>query len=166
MLEFHEVAVIDAPVERCFDLARCVEVHLLDNSHFGEPTIVMSDQPQHQTSGLLSLGHKVTWRARHLGVRQTLTTCITGFNPPVYFQDTMLRGAFDSMQHDHFFRPLAGNRTEMTDELRVAAPLSALGRIAEVLILRSYMRMLLVERSLVVKRAAESGEWQRYLPVA
>ncbi len=164
MIEFHEVSVIDAPVTRCFDLARSVELHLLDNSHFGEPTVALPGQPEHQTTGLLGMGHQVNWRTRHLGVRQTLTTCITRFDPPVYFQNTMLRGVLRSMQHDHFFRALTGNRTEMTDELRVCAPLAVLGRIAELLVLRSYLRMLLIERSVVIKRAAESAEWQRYLP--
>lgn len=160
MIELHEVSVIDAPVHRCFDLARSVEVHLLDNSHFGEPTIAVDGQ----TSGLVEIGHQVTWRARHLGVRQDLTTCITGFDPPLFFQDTMLRGAFHSMQHDHYFRPLKGDRTEMTDILRVTAPLPVVGRVAELLVLRRYMRNLLLNRSTVTKRIAESAEWKRYLP--
>lgn len=164
MIELHEVAVIDAPITRCFDLARSVEVHLRDNSHFGEPTVAVPVQPQDQVTGLVGLGQQVTWRARHLGLRQTLTTRITAFNPPSSFQDTMLHGAFRSMQHDHFFRALAGGRTEMTDVLRVCAPLPILGPIAELLVLRHYMRMLLLERSAVVKQVAESMEWKQYLP--
>ena len=160
MLELHQVSVIDAPVGRCFDLARSVEVHLLDNSHFGEPTVAVAGQ----TSGLIDLGQHVTWRARHLGVRQSLTTRITGFDRPLFFQDTMSDGAFRSMQHDHYFRPLVGDRTEMTDVLRVAAPLPVLGRLAELLVLRSYMHSLLCDRCKVTKRVAESGEWTRYLP--
>ena len=161
MLEIHEVSVIDAPAERCFDLARSVEVHLLDNLHSGEPTIAVDGR----TSGLVEMGQKVTWQARHLGLRRKLTTCVTGFDRPVYFQDTMSDGAFRSMQHDHFFRPLVGNRTEMTDVLRLSAPIPVLGRIAEVLILRRYMRDLLCDRCLVTKRVAESAaEWARYLP--
>ena len=160
MFELQEDSVIDAPIGRCFDLARSVEVHLLDNTHLGEPTVAVAGR----TSGLVNLDDRVTWRARHLGVRQTLTTCITGLKPPTYFQDTMLQGAFRSMQHDHYFRPLTGDRTEMIDVLRVAAPLPPFGRLAELLVLRRYMRMLLVERSEVLKRIAESDAWQRYLP--
>ncbi len=159
MIELQEVSLIEAPVQRCFNLARSVEVHLLDNKHFGEATVALDGQ----TTGLVGFGQQVTWRARHLGVRQTLTTRITSFDPPASFQDTMLQGAFRSMQHDHYFRPLAGERTEMTDLLRVAAPLAVLGRIAELLLLRSYMRMLLLERSRVIKRVAESEDWKQYL---
>ena len=159
MIELQEVSLIDAPIDRCFDLARSVEVHLLDNQHFGEATAAIDGQ----TAGLVGPGQQVTWRARHLGVRQTLTTRITAFDPPASFQDTMLQGAFRSMQHDHYFRPLTGHRTEMTDLLRVSAPLAVLGRVAEVLLLRSYMRMLLLERNRVIKRVAESQEWKHYL---
>ncbi len=162
MIELHEVSVIDAPVHRCFDLARSVEVNLLDNSHFGEPTVVVEGP----TSGLVDIGHQVTWRARHLGIRQSFTTCITALDKPVFFQDTMLRGAFQSLQHDHFFRPLRGNRTEMTDVLRATAPLPLVGRVAELLVLRRYMRNLLRNRSTVTKRVAESAEWKRYLSLA
>lgn len=162
MLEFHEVSVIDAPMERCFDLARSVEVHLVDNRHCGEPTAAVSGQ----TTGLVELGQTVTWRARHLGVRQKLTTRVTALHRPVFFQDTMSEGAFRSMQHDHFFRQLVGDRTEMTDILRVAAPIPVLGRIAELLFLRRYMGSLLCDRCTVTKRIAESAEWKQYLPHA
>ena len=39
MIRIEETTVITAPIERCFDLARCVEVHLLDNIHFGEQAL-------------------------------------------------------------------------------------------------------------------------------
>lgn len=159
MFELHEVCLIDAPVKRCFDLARSVDVHLLDNSHCGERTAAVAGQ----TTGLVNLGQHVTWRARHFGIRQSLTTRITAFNPPISFEDTMVSGAFRSMRHGHFFRRLAGDRTEMTDVLHVAAPLPVLGPVAEVIVLRRYMRMLLLERSVVLKRVAESSEWKNYL---
>jgi ligand-binding SRPBCC domain-containing protein len=82
---------------------------------------------------------------------------------PRYFQDTMVSGAFQSMQHDHFFRTLEDGRTEMRDVFRFAAPLGVLGRMAEGLVLRRYMAALLHERNIVVKQVAESEDWRRYL---
>jgi len=61
------------------------------------------------------LGQRVTWRAKHFGVRQRLTSEITAMDRPSYFQDTMIDGAFSFMQHDHFFRPLLPDETEMKD---------------------------------------------------
>jgi len=42
----------------------------------------------------------------------------------------MCRGAFKAMQHDHYFRAVSSNETEMKDIFRFAAPFSIIGRIA------------------------------------
>ena len=162
MVQLREVTVIAAPRERVFDLARSIEVHLLGNTHFGEQATAGT------RTGLIGMGEQVTWQARHFFVRQQLTSAITAFDPPGYFQDTMLRGAFRSMQHDHYFRELrsAGDgspRTEMVDEFRFSAPLPWLGGLAEFFVLRRYMRKLLRERNAVIQQVAESDEWRRYL---
>ncbi len=157
MIELHEITVIQAPVDRCFDLARSIEVHLLGNTHWGEQATAGT------RSGLIGMGEQVTWRARHFGVSQELTSAITAFDPPGYFQDTMLRGAFQSMQHDHTFRALDDGYTEMRDDFRFSAPLGPLGWIAERLVLRRYMSNLLMERNAIIKQVAESGDWQQYL---
>ena len=111
------------------------------------------------------MAQRVTWRAKHLGVWQNLTSEITAMDPPAYFQDTMLQGAFRFMQHDHFFRLLSPGQTEMKDVFCFAAPLPLLGRIAEILFLRRYMQGLLHERNVVIKQIAESSDWTRYLSV-
>lgn len=162
MITLDEITLIAAPIDRCFDLARSVEVHLAGNTHFGEQAVALEGA----TTGLLTLGDTVTWRARHFFIRQRLTSQITAFDPPVYFQDTMLHGAFRSMQHDHYFRTLPGGETEMRDVFRFAAPVPLLGRIAEVLALRRYMQSLLHERNTIIKQIAESPTlaWQQYLP--
>jgi ligand-binding SRPBCC domain-containing protein len=163
MIELHETLVIAAPLQRVFDLSRSIDVHLLGNTHFGEQATAGT------CTGLIGPGEQVTWRARHFFVRQHLTSSITAFEPPLYFQDTMLRGAFKSMQHDHHFRalhpaPNGSPRTEMRDDFRFAAPLGPLGWIAERLILRRYMRNLLSERNSIIRQVAESSSWRQYLP--
>jgi ligand-binding SRPBCC domain-containing protein len=162
MITLEEITLIAAPMARCFDLARSVEVHLAGNTHFGEQAVALEGV----ATGLLNLGDTVTWRARHFFVRQRLTSRITAYEPPAYFQDTMLRGAFRSMQHDHYFRTLPTQETEMRDVFRFAAPIPLLGRIAETLVLGRYMQALLRERNAVIKQIAESPteEWRRYLP--
>ena len=139
MIELHEVLVISAPRQRVFDLSRSIEVHLLGNAHFGEQAKAGT------RTGLIGPGEQVIWQARHFFVRQRLTSAITAFDRPFYFQDTMQRGAFKSMQHDHHFRELppapdGTPRTEMRDDFRFSAPLGPLGWIAERLVLRRYMR--------------------------
>jgi len=160
MVKLEEVTTIHAPVQRCFDLARSVEVHLAGNVHWGEAALATGGV----TSGLIGIGQRVTWRARHFAVWHNLTSEIIAMDAPSYFQDTMVRGPFRSMKHDHFFRPLSPQATEMRDVFWFAAPLPVLGRLAELLVLRRYMRRLLHERNAVIQRVAESAEWQRYLP--
>jgi ligand-binding SRPBCC domain-containing protein len=160
VVTLEELTSIRAPIERCFDLARSVEAHLAGNRHWGEAAVAMGGV----TSGLIGLGERVTWRARHFGVRQTLTTEITAMERPGYFQDTMIRGAFRSMNHDHYFRSLSPDETEMRDVFRFAAPLGILGRVAEFAVLRRYMRSLLCERNAVIREIAESTVWRQYLP--
>ena len=148
---------IAAPIERCFDLSRSIEVHLLGTEQTGEEAV------GGVTTGLIGLGQFVRWRARHFGVRQCLASKITAFESPRYFQDTMIEGAFRFMQHDHFFVAISENQTEMRDKFTFAAPLPILGTIAERLVLKRYMERLLTHRNKIVKQVAESDRWQGFI---
>lgn len=72
---YHET-YIEAPIERCFDLARSIEVHIETVPKTSERAIAGT------TSGLMELGDWVTWKATHLGVRQKLTSKITEMERP------------------------------------------------------------------------------------
>lgn len=159
MIRIDQMTRIHAPIERCFDLSRSVEVHLLANVHSGEQAMALGGV----TSGLVGLSQEVTWRAKHFGIWQTLTSRTTAMEPPRYVQVTMVRGIFRSMQADHLFRSTDSGDTEMSDRFCIAAPLPILGPIAEVIFLRRYMLALLRERNAVIKKVAESSDWQRYL---
>jgi len=152
MVRLEERTVIQAPIERSFDLARSVEAHLAGNVHWGEQALATGGV----TSGLIGMGQRVTWQARHFGSRQRLTSEITAMDRPRYFQDTMVQGAFRFMKHDHFFRSLPAGETEMRDIFCFAAPLPVLGRLTEIAILRRYMQRLLRERIAVLRDIAES----------
>ena len=144
-----------------FDLSRSVEVHLLANVHENEQALATGGV----TTGLVGLGEQVTWRAKHFGLWHDLTSKATAVEPPTYFQVTMVKGIFRSMQADHLFRSLPSGATELRDIFTIAAPLPILGPIAEALFLRRYMIALNRERNAVIKQLAESDDWQRYLPV-
>jgi ligand-binding SRPBCC domain-containing protein len=161
MVTIEELTVIQAPIERCFDLARSVEVHLAGNKHSGETAVAVAGV----TSGLIGMAQRVTWRAKHLGAWRILTSEITAMDRPGYFQDTMVEGDFRSIRHDHFFRSLSSGQTEMRDVFCFAAPLPDLGRLAEVAFLHRYMRNLLHERIVVLKQIAEAPDWRKYLEI-
>lgn len=158
MVELTFVTTIHAPIERCFDLSRSIELHLLGTEQTGEQAV------GGVTTGLIGIGEFVRWRARHFGVRQYLSSRITAFDRPLYFQDTMVEGAFRSMQHDHRFEVVDASQTIMRDRFVFAAPIPILGLLAEQLVLRRYMRDLLAHRNDILKQVAESRDWRKFLP--
>jgi ligand-binding SRPBCC domain-containing protein len=149
--------IIAAPPERVFDLARSIDLHKRGAAASGERAVAGV------TSGLIGLGQEVTWRAKHFGVWQSLTSRITLFEPPARFRDSMVRGAFRRFDHDHFFAPCPEG-TRMGDVFDYTSPLGILGRAADALFLERYLRSFLAERNRVLKEAAESQEWRDYLP--
>ena len=151
---------VAAPLERCFDLARSIELHTHSTAATGEEAIAGV------TQGLIGMGESVTWHARHFGIRQTLTSRITAFDRPHHFRDEQVRGAFAGFTHDHFFTPDGRGGTLMRDVFAFRAPLGVLGRLAEALVLTRYMRRLLETRAEIVAAAAEGEGWRRYLDAA
>jgi ligand-binding SRPBCC domain-containing protein len=114
------------------------------------------------TSGLINLGQEVTWRAQHFGIWQQLTSRITVFERPFHFRDSLIHGIFRRLDHDHFFS-CRDNVTIMRDVFDFQSPLGILGRMADRLFLIRYLTRLLVTRNAVIRRAAETERWQRYL---
>lgn len=143
--------VIFAPRERVFDLARSIEAHRKSAGGTRERAVAGV------TTGWVGMGDEVTWEARHLGVRQRLSVRVTAFDRPRHFRDVMISGAFRSMVHDHDFAEVPG-ATAMRDRFEFESPLGILGRIADTLFLRSYLRRFLMGRNAALKRLAESPE--------
>jgi len=141
--------LINAPVERVFDLSRSIDLHVESTKHTGEKAIAG------RTSGLIGYGETVTWRAKHLGIWQTLSSKITEFDYPNHFTDEMVEGAFKSIKHKHLFYAVDG-KTLMKDIFVFVSPFGILGKLANFLFLTSYMKRLLEERNGVIKEAAES----------
>jgi ligand-binding SRPBCC domain-containing protein len=104
--------IIDAPIERCFDLARSIDLHKLSTEGSEEEAI------DGVTFGLIGKYQRVTWRAKHFGITQTLSSKITVFERPYLFRDEMIEGAFQSLRHDHFFENSEG-KTLMRDILTI-----------------------------------------------
>ncbi|EHQ30704.1 SRPBCC family protein [Mucilaginibacter paludis] len=144
---------IKAPAYRCFDLSRDVDLHLASTRQTGETAIAG------KTSGLIELNETVTWRARHFGVWQNLTSKITVMERPLFFVDEMVDGAFKSFRHEHHFFE-AGVFTNMTDVFIFESPFGILGKIANALFLKQYMANLLIKRNAIIKQFAENGELQ------
>lgn len=146
---------VEAPRERVFDLARSIDAHVASATGTEERPIPRDGG---KASGLMVLGDQVTWRARHLGVVQHLTSCITAYDRPRHFRDSMVRGAFARFDHDHFFDE-DGSATLVRDVFDFTSPLGPLGRIANALFLDAYMKRFIEERARVLKELAEGDQW-------
>ncbi len=140
---------IKADISKVFDLARDIDLHQKSTFKTGEKAIAG------KTSGLIEPGETVTWKARHLGVMQTLTTKIVTMQKPYYFTDVMLKGAFSSMKHQHLFRQ-EGRYTIMTDVFEFELPFGIIGQLFNAVFLKNYMKKFLLERNRLIKRTAEA----------
>ena len=139
-----------------FDLSRSIDLHKISTEQTNEQAIAG------KTSGLIGLNESVTWRAKHFGIYQNLTSKITEFDQPNHFTDEMVRGAFKSFKHEHHFTEINGG-TLMTDIFHYKSPFGILGKLADKLFLEKYMKELLVERNRVVKEFTESEKWKELL---
>ena len=145
ILETH----INAPILRCFDLARDLDLHCASTNQTREKVVAG------RLSGLIEGDETVTFEATHFGVRQRLTSKITEFDSPHRFVDEMLNGAFQSLHHVHEFEQTATG-TLMRDTLTFVSPLGILGKIADKLFLEAYMRDFLQKRNAHLKMVAEN----------
>jgi ligand-binding SRPBCC domain-containing protein len=156
MVRIELTTIIAAPPERCFDLSRSIDAHMASTDWTGECAIAGV------TSGLIGPGQEVTWRGRHFGISVTHTSRITAYDPPRYFQDSMVRGMFRQFCHDHYFA-LQDGRTVMKDVMQFEAPLGLAARVIESVILERHMRSLLARRNQYLRQIAETDEWRRFL---
>ena len=152
------ITEIHAPIRRCFDLTRSIDIHKLSTQGTEEEAIAGV------TSGLIGDGQFVTWRAKHFGVTQTLTSKITEFKYPFHFRDEMVEGIFKMICHDHIFEE-NGDKTIMRDNFRFESPGGLFGALFNKVMLESYLRDLLMRRNMVIKEVAESNQWKKILNI-
>ncbi len=106
----------------------------------------------------------MTWRAKHFGVYQTLTSKITEFQSPDIFVDEMVDGAFKGFRHEHkFLKGKSETETVLVDVFEYESPFGVFGRIADKLFLEKYMTDLLVKRNQTIKDFAETDSWKSLL---
>jgi ligand-binding SRPBCC domain-containing protein len=140
---------IKAPAKVCFDISRAVEAHTDSFAHTKEKVVAG------RMSGLFELNDWVTWEANHFGIRQHLTVKITRMEPYTMFEDKMVKGAFKSFEHQHYFEQ-QGDYTIMKDVFSYEVPGWIFGKVVDGLVLKKYMTKLLLTRNEAIKRQAEN----------
>lgn len=150
MIRIEDEIEVNAPRRVVFDAERNISLHAATQKSRGEIAV------DGITSGLIELGQEVEWEAVHFGVRQRLRVRITKMETPSYFRDEMIKGAFSTMSHDHYFTEISPNRTLKRDVFCFSAPLGFCGRLAEIVFLRSYMIRFLKAKNRDFKQLVES----------
>ena len=108
-----------------------------------------------RTTGLINLGERTRWRAKHFGAWWELEIEITAMQYPVRFVDEMVDGIFAHMHHEHLFEAHGDSGTLMTDRFTFQAPLGILGRLAERMLLTKHLTNFLLVRNQHLKEIAE-----------
>ncbi len=127
-----------------FNLSRSIELHKVSTEHTNEKAIAG------KTEGLIELNESVTWKAKHFGIYQKLTSKVTALEFPNYFVDEMVNGAFKKFRHEHHFTD-SDNTVVMRDVFDYESPLGYLGKLADFFFLKNYMIKLLQKRNLIIK---------------
>lgn len=146
--QFVVTTFIDALPGAVFDLSLDVDEHLHSMVKSGERAVAGV------TTGTISLGEEVTWRARHFGVLFTMTSRITEWERPCRFVDEQTQGPFRWFRHEHRFERVSDG-TRMIDEITFAAPLGPVGWLAERIVLERYLLQLIEQRNAHLKAVAE-----------
>ncbi|WP_242205342.1 SRPBCC family protein [Aestuariivivens insulae] len=142
---------INADARMCFDLARDIDFHQ-ETLKFSKEKAIAG-----RISGLIGPGEWVSWEANHLGFVQHLTSKITEFDAPNYFVVEMVLGAFESFRLVYHFTSSkhTESKTIMTNIFHFKSPYKLLGRFADEVFLKRYMRNLIKRRGQSIKDRAE-----------
>lgn len=139
---------IKASIERCFDISRDIDIHQQSVKHTKERAI------GGRTTGMCDLNDEILWEATHFGIKQRLSSKIIQMNRPHSFTDTMLKGAFKSMVHEHHFEEKNGVTT-MKDIFKYEVPFGIIGSLFDKLVLKNYMTRFLKTRNALLKAVLE-----------
>ena len=139
---------IDAKIELCFDLARDVGFYASSLKNRNEIPV------SGRIAGKVEKGDYVTWETNHLNLLQHLTLKVSEFKRPYLFVDELIKGEFKSYKHHHIFKKHDG-KTLMIDELYFASKYGILGKIMDHLVLKRYLKGLMLTRNKILKQKAE-----------
>lgn len=160
MTEIKLTTKIKAPIERCFDLSRSIDLHVITASNSKEKAISGT------TTGLIEKDQYVEWKAKHFGIWLKMTVKITEFEKTKYFVDEQMKGQFKFMRHVHSFKSILENNqdhTLMIDTFEFKSPYWIIGSFVDKYILKQYFTNFIKERNNIIKLYAETDKWKEVL---
>lgn len=156
MEKIHLTTFIAAPLERVFDLNRCLTVQKQCLQQAGGEAISGT------TTGLIRIGETVTWRMKRLFKVRQMTTRITELETNQFLRGEMVLGDFRQFHYAHYVKP-ANNGTILIDLLWYESPGGWFGRQLDRYYLYRLFGGLMQERAALIRDYAESDKYKAVL---
>jgi ligand-binding SRPBCC domain-containing protein len=154
MYQVKDSTHIHAPIDRIFALSTSVDI----------VRITLEMRPiKGRTTGHVLAGDTIEWRGWKFGLPQRHTSVISGYDAPIFFQDTQLKGRFAHFHHDHHLQEIDGH-VFAYDKVHFSLPFGPLGKIVAKRLMIPLITKLLARRFALLKRLAEGEGWRDYLP--
>ena len=156
-MEIEEKILVSAPIERCFDLVRSIDLH--EEKSFAIGAVAKAGK----TKGLSELGDNTIWSGKFLGVRSSMNIVVTEVTKHSKFCEEMVSGVPKTFSHEYTFRKTEDELVEVTDKLGFSSRGWFLGSMLDSIYFSEKMRALVKARLEAIKSSAESDEWRKYL---
>lgn len=157
MSTIHVTSFIHAPVERTFNLSRSTSLHKAVLRTYRKGVL------EGGSEGLMEPGERVSFKLGFLGRQRELITKIDTLDFPKMFVSTLVKGSFRNLRHEHHFKPIE-NGTLLIDLLEYEPAFGAAGKLADSLLIRSFLKKYLVAKNRLIKQYAEGEKWKVVLP--
>lgn len=157
MQELQLTTMIYAPVDRVFDLTRCVSLH---KRQFDHHNIIPLNG---KTSGLLEMRDYTRWEGKLGGKKRQFVMEMMEIKRPDFYRDEMRKDFFEFFRHEHYFKGI-DNGTIMIDQIKYQLPHGVIGRLINKTCAEKEILDYLDERNNIIKGYAEGNNWRAILP--
>ncbi len=149
--------LIHAPIQRVFDLTRCVSLH---KRHFEKHNIV---PVLGKYSGLLDPRDHVSWKGKFGRKVRQIAVEVTEMKAPGYFKMEFQKDLFDQFSHEVYLTGIE-NGTIVMDHISYELPPKTFSLNLNNRCVKKWVTDLLKERNALCKEYAEGNNWHAILP--
>jgi ligand-binding SRPBCC domain-containing protein len=158
MPTIHLTSCILAPIDRVFNLSRSTSLHKAVIRKYDGGNLDGGG-----AEGLMKQGDKIRFQLKLMGAKRTLVTQMEHLEFPAVFNSSLVSGPFKSLHHEHHFKSIA-NGTLLIDLLEYEPAFGLAGRMADTMIIRSFLKKYLEAKNKLIKQYAEGEKWKVVIP--
>ncbi len=156
MPKIHITTFINAPIDRVFNLSRCLALSKMALKGGNEQLLSSS------AANMVAAGETITLRAKHMGKTREITARVTDFTLPDGYTEEQIKGNLKSFRHEYHFKKV-DNGTIMIDLVEFEGPRDLAGSLAGKFFLKSYFEKNVKKKNDLIRQYAESEKWKAVL---